>query len=62
MIADVILPDLSLGLMVRQGLSQAAKIATHPQSAAGSAQPAAALPPAQCVECATEKSKRCANA
>jgi len=64
MIADVILPDISWDLMVRQGLSQAAKVATHPEPAAGSAQTAAALPPARASFNASRKtqSKRCANA
>jgi len=62
MIADMIFPDLSWDLLVRQGLSQATKVDTHPEPAAGSAPPAAALPPAQSVECTTERSKRCANA
>jgi hypothetical protein len=55
MIADAILADLSWHLLVRQGLSQAAKVATHPEPAAGSGQPAAALP-ARRTGCAMENS------
>lgn len=63
MIADVILPDLSLGLMVRQGLSQAAKVATHPEPAAGSAPPAAALPRLALLHVQRKtQSERCVNA
>jgi hypothetical protein len=62
MIADLILPDLSWGLMVWQGLSQATKVATHAEPAAGSASPAAALP-ARRTGCVMEDSvERCANA
>jgi hypothetical protein len=62
MIADVILPDPSWDLMVRQSFSQAAKLATRAEPAAGSAQPAAALPARPLGVRSKTQSKRCANA